>query len=279
MKALSTTCFRAVRTLASDSRKILPLPANVFFLQTITVPVYGSNSPLWSLANEFWYYLLFPLLLLAPQRGWLKGGLLFAVALAIRRFCPPKSSRGTHMADGAAAWWLAHRGAVRLTFEVALGVVVSSALSSRASAPAASTFGSAPTMLSAPRRCNSSTACRSMDGPERLPYSGPPSTMHPPCEALSEISYPCIWSTFHWHIHLVYVFGANSAPTRLYWSDDLVPVGSTLIYSYAIWWLFERHTPSLQRMAIAALNKWTRALFERSISKAAIIAQVCAPRS
>lgn len=32
---------------------------NLFFLQTIEVPVYGTNSPLWSLANEFWYYAIF----------------------------------------------------------------------------------------------------------------------------------------------------------------------------------------------------------------------------
>jgi len=30
-------------------------------MQTIIAPVFGSNGPLWSLANEFWYYLLFPL--------------------------------------------------------------------------------------------------------------------------------------------------------------------------------------------------------------------------
>jgi len=34
---------------------------NVAFLQTVLVPVYGSNGALWSLANEFWYYVLFPL--------------------------------------------------------------------------------------------------------------------------------------------------------------------------------------------------------------------------
>jgi peptidoglycan/LPS O-acetylase OafA/YrhL len=33
---------------------------NLLFLQTITVRVFGSNEPLWSLANEFWYYVLFP---------------------------------------------------------------------------------------------------------------------------------------------------------------------------------------------------------------------------
>lgn len=38
---------------------------NIVFLQSIRVPVFGSNSPLWSLANEFWYYVLFPLGLLA----------------------------------------------------------------------------------------------------------------------------------------------------------------------------------------------------------------------
>jgi len=34
---------------------------NLFFMQTVTCSAYGSNGPLWSLANEGWYYLLFPL--------------------------------------------------------------------------------------------------------------------------------------------------------------------------------------------------------------------------
>ena len=33
---------------------------NLLFLQTIICPPFGSNTPLWSLANEFWYYALFP---------------------------------------------------------------------------------------------------------------------------------------------------------------------------------------------------------------------------
>jgi peptidoglycan/LPS O-acetylase OafA/YrhL len=39
--------------------------ANMFFMQTIKSPVFGLNGPLWSLANEFWYYMLFPLLAIA----------------------------------------------------------------------------------------------------------------------------------------------------------------------------------------------------------------------
>lgn len=35
----------------------------------ILVPCFGTNGPLWSLANEFWYYLLFPILLLLLLPG------------------------------------------------------------------------------------------------------------------------------------------------------------------------------------------------------------------
>lgn len=43
---------------------------NLAFTQTILVPTFGSNYPLWSLSSEFWYYILFPLLLFAilPQK-------------------------------------------------------------------------------------------------------------------------------------------------------------------------------------------------------------------
>jgi len=42
---------------------------NLFFLQTVFVPVFGSNKALWSLANEFWYYILFPLFWLSVTRN------------------------------------------------------------------------------------------------------------------------------------------------------------------------------------------------------------------
>jgi peptidoglycan/LPS O-acetylase OafA/YrhL len=45
-----------------EHSNIITFIQNIFNLQTITAPVYGSNGPLWSLANEFWYYVLFPLL-------------------------------------------------------------------------------------------------------------------------------------------------------------------------------------------------------------------------
>jgi peptidoglycan/LPS O-acetylase OafA/YrhL len=72
---------------------------NLAFLQTIVVSPFGSNSPLWSLANEFWYYALFPLVALvtagrasAPRRLlyaalvvtsalWLPGAIVAAFAV------------------------------------------------------------------------------------------------------------------------------------------------------------------------------------------------------
>jgi peptidoglycan/LPS O-acetylase OafA/YrhL len=44
---------------ADDS--LLAFVGNLLFLQTIYVPTFGSNGPMWSLANEFWYYIVFPL--------------------------------------------------------------------------------------------------------------------------------------------------------------------------------------------------------------------------
>jgi peptidoglycan/LPS O-acetylase OafA/YrhL len=37
------------------------LLGNLAFLQSIYVPAFGTNTPMWSLTNEFWYYVTFPL--------------------------------------------------------------------------------------------------------------------------------------------------------------------------------------------------------------------------
>ncbi len=54
---------------------------NMFFLQGITTVTYGSNGPLWSLSYEFWYYVLFPLIVLAyPAEKVGKSTVLYSVA-------------------------------------------------------------------------------------------------------------------------------------------------------------------------------------------------------
>ena len=72
-----------MRALVTNVHSTLTLPifmANGLFLQTIAlpgmngrvVPVFGSNGVLWSLSNEFWYYMAFPFLvfLLSQGRSW-----------------------------------------------------------------------------------------------------------------------------------------------------------------------------------------------------------------
>jgi peptidoglycan/LPS O-acetylase OafA/YrhL len=79
-----------------DSHTFIVLPVhtdirtfmgNLFFLQTIVTPVYGDNIPLWSLANEFWYYVIFPLLYFGIKKEtrntWIIRGLCIALGIAI----------------------------------------------------------------------------------------------------------------------------------------------------------------------------------------------------
>lgn len=88
------------------------LLGNVFFLQTITVPTFGSNSPMWSLANEFWYYVVFPLgawLVLGkvPVCGKPIGGvILLFLALLLPLWL---LQSGIVWMAGAVAAWCAHR--------------------------------------------------------------------------------------------------------------------------------------------------------------------------
>jgi peptidoglycan/LPS O-acetylase OafA/YrhL len=52
---------------------------NLFFLQNVLVPWYGSNAPLWSLSLELWYYVAFPFVVAA----WLQPGLRASVLCAL----------------------------------------------------------------------------------------------------------------------------------------------------------------------------------------------------
>jgi len=52
-------------TSVANEYSALAFVGNLFGMQTIVVKSFGGNFALWSLANETWYYVMFPLLLLA----------------------------------------------------------------------------------------------------------------------------------------------------------------------------------------------------------------------
>ncbi|MHB1856647.1 MAG: acyltransferase family protein [Acidobacteriaceae bacterium] len=75
---------------------------NLVFLQTLLVPPFGSDNPLWSLANEFWYYALFPCLVIAltARFSWLRRAIATLVMIAISVFI------GKWMLGGYLIWLL-----------------------------------------------------------------------------------------------------------------------------------------------------------------------------
>ena len=87
--ALTAGCALLAERVAgvpADDLGLRSLLGNLFFTQTILVDAYGGNGPLWSLANEFWYYLAFPLCLgLLLWRGW-RRAVAAAAIIAIGAF-------------------------------------------------------------------------------------------------------------------------------------------------------------------------------------------------
>ncbi|MGH1559630.1 acyltransferase family protein [Caulobacter segnis] len=72
----------------NDSLSATSLAGNVAFLQNLYVPTFGTNGPLWSLCNEFWYYILFPLgLFLFTQRK--NRGITLLILIAAACICAP----------------------------------------------------------------------------------------------------------------------------------------------------------------------------------------------
>jgi peptidoglycan/LPS O-acetylase OafA/YrhL len=59
---------------------------NALYLQGLLVPCYGSNMALWSLSFEWWYYILFPVILLTGKWTYTIATVLTAVAVYLSDF-------------------------------------------------------------------------------------------------------------------------------------------------------------------------------------------------
>lgn len=83
------------------------LIGNLLFLQSIIVPPYGTNGPLWSLAYEFWFYIWFPALLISVRA---RRPSFFLVAFAVALAAPGMFVGFACWLCGALLFWVTSGG-------------------------------------------------------------------------------------------------------------------------------------------------------------------------
>ena len=224
--------------------------ANAAFLQTITAPVYGSNGPLWSLANEFWYYVMAPLAafaVLVPANIWLRV-MSGVAAVGLAWLLPAELViLGVIWLSGAAAHHLSARiGLAALFAHPAFAVVAILALGATVVAGfrwngmvydlvlGLAWAAALPALAHLP----------DLDGLYARIASG-----------ISEISYT-LYAT-HFPL-LAFIYFTVIAPQQ--WQPGLHVFGlglamlaAAVVMATALWWCFERNTPDVRAAASAML--------------------------
>jgi peptidoglycan/LPS O-acetylase OafA/YrhL len=229
---------------------------NLFFLQTIIAPIFGSNGPLWSLANEFWYYLMFPLLYIAVTRRW--NWWVIAVNLAL--FVVTCLFVGRYMAlsgliwgAGALSYIIYERGwfAKALGTYTALGTSMTLLLFSLAVSK--SNYG---TDFAKDFFIGLAAASLVL---VLARYEGDSAAYHKSARTLANCSYTMYLVHFPFMALLVNVilhnnkFEASFLGYSVFIGLGLV----TLIYCYMIYWLFERHTGKIRRYCLSKYKQAT----------------------
>ena len=228
------------------------LLANILFLQTIIAPVFGSNGPLWSLANEFWYYVTFPLI---------------AAALLMRWSAPARAAAG--LAAVLIAWLLP-------TGLMLLGAIwVAGALASHVTSLARARYVIAHPLFLAGAVMGVAVATilsrRQGDASTDLLLGAawaallPSLALLPPlaglyarvAEGLSDISYT-LYAT-HFPL-LAFVWFSFIAPRQ--WPPNSMSlalavalVALSLAAAVVTWWCFERNTRRVRRIAMRLLQR------------------------
>jgi peptidoglycan/LPS O-acetylase OafA/YrhL len=216
---------------------------NMGFLQTISIPCFGTNSPLWSLANEFWYYLLLPLLLTVflPGRLLVRVPSLLAAMLLILLLPSTVLFGGVIWLSGVAVFFLIRKASVRpiVTHPLWLGLglllTVGMLLATRLGTMGWGgdlALGLACAVLVAGLACTSSAN----------------SLYEKMSAGMSDISYTLYLVHFPLMAFIFFVFfhGQQIVPNSV---TSLCFVGLltvTLAYSIGIWWLFERNTDEVR---------------------------------
>jgi len=237
------------------SASLLNFFANIFFLQTIFTPVFGTNGPLWSLANEFWYYVLFPLCMVAlggpllgqaGTRTWVRIA-LGALAVTLLVLLPVGITSAFFIwLLGAPVYFVVGRLGVvarRVTLAGGLAAFVAALGYSKATALHERFFVS-PDLLIGLGFVILCAALANMPPPRR-----PKSLFVQGSHGLSAFSY----SLYLVHFPIVALIGSTLYGTQrlsantsglLQFAGWMVVL---LLIGAAFWWMFERRTDLLRR--------------------------------
>ena len=228
---------------------------NTFFLQTISVNCFGTNGPLWSLANEFWYYLLFPLLLgIIAGRRWIIRIICAFLAFTAVFLLPWEILRGGLVwLLGAGVFALIQNAQVRSWTARPLWIAGSGLLT--LALLAASRFGK----LGGADDFLLGFGCALLVAGLAVRAAGPGIYARLSADA-SEFSYTLYLIHFPLLAFLFFVMlqGRQMAPglnSALWYAGILTAV---LLYAIAIYWCFERNTDRFR--------KWMESIFMRQKS-------------
>ena len=235
---------------------------NLLSCQTIQAPVLGSNLPLWSLANEFWYYLLCPAVLLVWHgRGpWLQRNVA-ALAMIFIVWFVGRDILLFGIVWAAGAWAASWRGSLRIPplGLVALLVVViyfdatgsiTSWLWMHLHGPWLALAWFMPNLLVGLVFCALLLAVRSSaKADEPLPGE----RLH---TRLADFSYSLYLSHYPFAMFILaatgtwFGFGIQMPPSLPAFAILAGLIVLTYAYAYGIYWCSERHTPAVRKWCV-----------------------------
>lgn len=230
---------------------LVTLLGNVFFVQTLFVPVFGSNGPLWSLASEFWYYALFPSLYLLLRPGTsgvsIRQRVVHALVVLVI-FCLMTAE----MRVGLCVWLcgavVAYRRAKSALTPpqswlggVSMGVVVlcAAAFSKWSVSAGFALWGNLVLGVAV------ALMLHRMLGLSRPAW---PQSIAKGVQRLSDISFSLYLS----HFPVVILMGSifyreqRTQPSPIAWTIFVVSLSGLLGLAHVMWWLFERRTDQVR---------------------------------
>lgn len=220
---------------------------NIAFLQTIAVPAFGTLLPIWSLANEFWYYILFPLffsiffvrmhalqrifsiVLLLSLLAWLPTPLLLGGLIWLAGAYAARAQSSSLFRDNY----------VRIALLIAVAATLYLAKQPGADAWTEIVFGTAVALA--------------LPALAQLPSFG--RTYQAAARGAAEVSYTLYLSHFPFLSLIAFTslapprFQPGIAGALLYLALFL----AALVWAAILWWCFERHTSRIHGLLKKAL--------------------------